>query len=272
VQQPDSTYTGTVTTQDLVSAPSTQANGQVVYSGTPTTGSAFALALSSVETVMVVVTGTWTGTLQVEIFSAQSQGWIAHSVHLIGGEIFTSSFTQNFQGSLNTAAKTMIRVRATAAMTGTANVAFTTSDNPSSIYVANSIKLIDASTTISPASLTIKPASTPSTAADTAAVVAVSPGTPIGTKTPLSGNAPGSFTATTSSSQMLAANSSRHGLVVTNLGAGTVYFGLGATAVIGSGIALLPGGVWVMDEYTFSQAAINAIGTISSALALQELQ
>lgn len=80
---------------------------------------------------------------------------------------------------------------------------------------------------------------------------------------------PATYTATGTSSQMLAANS-RKGLVVINLGTVNVSFGCGSPAVLNSGITLLPNGTWVMDQHTFSQAAINVISGGSAILSIQE--
>ncbi len=87
------------------------------------------------------------------------------------------------------------------------------------------------------------------------------------TLTPLS---PATASVTSSSSQVVAANASRKGLVIVNEGTAAVYFGLGATAVNGSGITLSPGGVWVMDTYTFVTTSINAVSPTATSLSIQE--
>lgn len=186
----------TVTAQDTASTSVSQYGGQTVYSGTPTTGSAAVFTLSSNETGMLEITGTWTGTLQSEISTDAGSTWIAHAIHIIGTSIFSPSFTANATGSLNLAAKTFYRVRATATWTGTATIKLNLSANPSSVYVANSIKLVDGSSTLSTNTLTIKAASTAALATDTAAVVAISPNNIVGSNiaqiggaTPSAGNA-----------------------------------------------------------------------------------
>ena len=83
---------------------------------------------------------------------------------------------------------------------------------------------------------------------------------------------PTSYTATGSSSLMVAANPIRKGLVVINLGASNVSFGCGTTAVLNSGITLIPNGTWVMDQQTFSQADINVISGGSCNLSIQEYE
>jgi hypothetical protein len=72
------------------------------------------------------------------------------------------------------------------------------------------------------------------------------------------------------SSEAVAANSSRKGLVCRNASESWISFGLDAPAVLGSGITLDPGGRWEMDEATFTTAAINAIATERSELEVQE--
>lgn len=94
---------------------------------------------------------------------------------------------------------------------------------------------------------------------------------PISAITALSPSSPTTFSVAVTSSTAVAFNASRKGLVLTNLSSGRMSFGLGVAAVAGSGIVLLPGGVWVMDQFTFSTASINAISTVaSSVLSVQE--
>lgn len=87
----------------------------------------------------------------------------------------------------------------------------------------------------------------------------------------LSASAPATASITTASAQVVALNASRTGLVITNTHATSwLYLGIGATAVVGSGIALAPnGGCWTMDAFTISTAAVNGIasaGTITVAV------
>jgi hypothetical protein len=90
------------------------------------------------------------------------------------------------------------------------------------------------------------------------------------TITPL---APATYGVTNSSTQALAANANRTGLVITLVG-GTipVFFAQGATAVLNSGIMLAPNGTWVMDRYTFYTGAINVICSGGATIAIQEYQ
>jgi hypothetical protein len=179
-----------VTTQDIAST-STVSGTQTFVTGTPTAGSAAVFTLASQETLMVEITGTWTGTLQSEISVDGGTTWITHAIHLIGTPLFIASFTSNAIGSLNAAAKTTFRIRSTAAMTGSATIKVIESLNPSSVYVANAIKLVDGSSATSTNTLTIKSASTAAAATDTSAVVALSPNSPL----PAGTNAIGSVLA-----------------------------------------------------------------------------
>ena len=82
--------------------------------------------------------------------------------------------------------------------------------------------------------------------------------------------APTSASVTNTSSLVIAANASREGLVVMNLGTVNVSFGCGYPAVVNSGITITPNGVWVMDAFTFTTGAINAICSSTATLAIQE--
>jgi hypothetical protein len=86
------------------------------------------------------------------------------------------------------------------------------------------------------------------------------------------GLAPTFATVGTSSAQILASNSSRKGLVLVNTSTNTISLAFGANAaVLNSGITLIGGGAFNMDQYQFSTAAINAIASsASSNIAIQE--
>jgi hypothetical protein len=93
----------------------------------------------------------------------------------------------------------------------------------------------------------------------------------VDTKTDLTPSAPTSASVGVASAQAVAANGSRKGLVLVNVSNNRISFGLGAAAVLDSGITLYPGGVWEMDEYTFDLGAVNAIASAAaSTLAIQE--
>lgn len=100
----------------------------------------------------------------------------------------------------------------------------------------------------------------------------ISSGTVVSTKTPLTGSSPTFASVTTSSTQVVASNSNRKGLVLTNTSTTeTISFGIGANpAVLRSGITLTPYGVWDADEYTYITSAINAIASNTANLSIQE--
>lgn len=84
--------------------------------------------------------------------------------------------------------------------------------------------------------------------------------------------APTSATVGVTSALAVAANTSRKGLVLTNTSNNTISLGFGANAaVLNSGITLTPNGVWVLDEFTYTTQAVNAIASgATSNLSIQE--
>lgn len=166
--------TQNITTQDLVSATATGANSQSIITGAPTAGSAASFALSGVDTVLVEASGTWTGTLQVEVSFDGGTRWYIRGVHQAGTNFNASTFTANFGGGANVGGFTNFRIRATAAMTGTAIIQVSTSQNQNSIYLANTPKLADGTTPSTTA--TVKAASTAPATTDTNLVVGIANG------------------------------------------------------------------------------------------------
>jgi hypothetical protein len=108
------------------------------------------------------------------------------------------------------------------------------------------------------------------TACNTGAVV-ISSGTVTTTKTALTPSSPTAVSVGASSASAVAANASRKGLVLTNTSNNRISLGLGAAAVLNSGITLTAFSVWVMDDYTFCTSEIFAIADVASSnLAIQE--
>ena len=95
---------------------------------------------------------------------------------------------------------------------------------------------------------------------------------PVSTKTPLVALTPTFATVETYSTQVLPSNASRKGCILINNSSSTMSFGIGSnSAVLGSGITLVPNGVWDMSEYDYVTSAINAIASGSSSnLTIQE--
>lgn len=162
-----------VTTQDVSSTTTAVANGQIFITGVPATNSTASFAISTETAIEVQVTGTWTGTLSSEISMDGGVTWLGRGVKQSSSAYISTTFTQNFQGGLGASGITNYRIRATAAMTGTAIVKIVESVNVGSVIVSNAQLLRD-STTQSVLN-TIKPASVAAIATDTALVVAISP-------------------------------------------------------------------------------------------------
>ena len=150
----------------------------------------------------------------------------------------------------------------------------TTLQHPLSGYIAVRIRL---STTIT-GSGTVKIEIRPSNTTSTQLVQVIQPtGTNLHAvidATPLTGIAPAASSVGVASTTVVTANATRKGLILTNTSNRTISLGLnGSTATLNSGITLLPGGVWVMDAFTFTTGAITAIASgAASNLAIQEMQ
>lgn len=176
VLPPDNlTAVSNITAQDVASITGTGFGGQPFIIGTPTAGSSVVYNLNSIQSVMLEMLGLWTGTLQIEVSADSGVTYVPRSIHVVGTNIYASAVTANVLGSLNASAKTNLRIRSTAAWTGTATIRAVISDNSSNMYVANAIKLLDGSSTTSTTLMSIKPASTAPVATDPAIVVGLSP-------------------------------------------------------------------------------------------------
>lgn len=86
--------------------------------------------------------------------------------------------------------------------------------------------------------------------------------------------APATATAGVGSGNIVGANANRRGLVVSNTSANRIFLAFGANnATLNRGIYLGPGGVWVMDTYTFTTQAVNAIASgAGSTVSIQEFE
>jgi len=82
---------------------------------------------------------------------------------------------------------------------------------------------------------------------------------------------PAAATVGAASAAVVSSNANRKGLVLTNLSNNRISFAVGTPALLDQGITLYPGGVWEMDEFTFTTGEIRAIASAaSSPLAIQE--
>ena len=141
--------TGNITVHDTGSTSASGANGVTFFTGTPTAGSISSFAVASMETGKLMISGSWTGTLSFELSLDGGTTWIGQGVHQTGTVYTVASTTANFVGGLNLSGATNFRVRATAAMTGTAVIRSIFSLNPNSFYLANSPSIVDGTGTTS---------------------------------------------------------------------------------------------------------------------------
>ena len=98
--------------------------------------------------------------------------------------------------------------------------------------------------------------------------MAYSPGTNIST-----GKAPTSYNASGSSTEMLAADTDRTGLWITNISNQTVYVAFGSNAaVVGTGVRIIKNETIQMGSDMLCQEAVNVItaGGSSKTLSIQE--
>lgn len=90
-------------------------------------------------------------------------------------------------------------------------------------------------------------------------------------KVPLTASAATAVSIATSTTTVVASNANRKGLTLVNLSNAKISLGLGASAVINTGVTLYPGGSWEMDNFNFTTGAVNGIASAaSSVLAVQE--
>lgn len=127
--------TQNITVVDSASSTATGANAQSIIIGTPTAGSVASFTLSGYATIRIEVSGIWTGTLAAEQSIDGGTTWVSLGVHQ--ASYTTSTFIAGFVGGASVAGATNFRMRATAAVTGTAIVRVTESVNPQSVYIAN---------------------------------------------------------------------------------------------------------------------------------------
>lgn len=129
--------TQSITVVDSGSTTTAQQSNQNAITGTPTTGSAASFPVTGITTANVLITGTWTGTLAVEVSFDNGTTWFSRGLRLDGTNTSSGSITSNASGGINVGAVTNVRVRATAAVTGTAVVRISGSVNPGIEYIAN---------------------------------------------------------------------------------------------------------------------------------------
>lgn len=115
----------TITIQDTGSTATTaQQSGQTLITGTPTAGSNDSAAITGSGGFSVTISGTWTGTLAFEESSDGGVTWAAADVFVQGVNVPVQSATKNCIVKGVASGSSQVRVRATAAVTGTATTAF----------------------------------------------------------------------------------------------------------------------------------------------------
>lgn len=188
-------------------------------------------------TVSVSISGTFVATMVAEGQLADNS-WIGIPFYIVGP---TTPYAQTFiatgagVGLLTGGGYINMRLRATSFTSGTVNIAFDASLAQQTAFSAQlGIWQVNTKTPITPAS---------------PAVVSVGVATTV----------------------VVAANTNRKGLVLTNTSVNKISLAFGVSAVSNSGIVLYPGGTYEMDEYMFTTSAVNAIATVAaSALSVQE--
>lgn len=145
----------------------------------------------------------------------------------------------------------------------------TAQTNPLSLTTAGALRT-DASATTQPVSGTV--------AATQSGTWTVQPGNTANTtawlvseRVALTAASPTAASVGITSAQAVASNANRKSLVLINTSTARISIAFGSAAVLNSGITLYPGGVFVMDVFTFDTAAVNAIASVgTSNLAIQE--
>ena len=226
-----------ITAQDIVSTSVSGANNQSIVTGTPTAGSVASVAVSGDSSFSIQISGTWTGTLAFERSLDAGTTYTPIGAFSAGTSFITATVTQNGAFHGNAASATNIRVRSTAAWTGTASVKLLAGAGGSTITVGNPLRLFDK---VSGVEHTIKAASTASVAADTSVVVALSPNSPITLGTPTAFTL--SSAATTNATSIKASAGTVFQIAASNVGAAAAYlkvFNLAVAPAVGTSVPLL---------------------------------
>lgn len=114
--------TQNITAVDAVTASTSNQNAQTFYTGTPTAGSAASFTLSGQQSVRLLVTGTWSATLQAEYSVDGGTTWHVLLMHQNSIYNLSTGITSNFTANAQTTGMTSVRIRCTAYTSGTAVV------------------------------------------------------------------------------------------------------------------------------------------------------
>lgn len=133
---------GTITTVDIGSTTTTGLqDGAVLITGTPTAGSFFGWPINGVSGMYTLVTGTWTGSLQFEKSLDGGVTYTPFGQHIDGTSSQETVITLNCSARSSPAGATNIRLRAIAAITGTANIQINLASADTVTTVTNQITL-----------------------------------------------------------------------------------------------------------------------------------
>lgn len=131
--------TQNITALDSASIQVLGANSQPFYLGTPTANSAAVFALASVQSVTILCSGSFTGTLVIEVAEDGGTIWQRPYVHQPGTANNTNAFTNVFQAMVNTTGMTHVRVRSTSSFVGTGTIRVTESLNSNVLNIIGPI-------------------------------------------------------------------------------------------------------------------------------------
>lgn len=233
---------GTIAIQDTGSTTTTTGqNSATLITGTPTPLSFYTTAINGIGSIRIQITGTWTGTLQFEKSIDSGVTWT-----LGGAQVMSTTFIQaavTAGGIFLTDAEgcTNFRVRATAAVTGTATVQITETQNLGAMKILNALRLTD---NVTGSQATVRAGSSLAAATDTGLVVAVrdaitSTSTPASAATATLANVAGSASSVT----LIALNTARLGASIVNDSTSILYIKYGSTASATSYNYILAGSV-----------------------------
>jgi hypothetical protein len=173
--------TGTVTAQDAASTtatsnpiPSRTEYVQTRFTGTPTANSAVRLDVTGESSFSFDVSGTFTGTLQIER-TVDGVTWTAVAAFIAGSAYTTTQVTAPSAGHGNTSAAVAMRMRAISAWTGTATVTIRAGEGTGTITVGSPMRIyepLSPTATVGTANSNIFNARTAVTTATTSVLVA----------------------------------------------------------------------------------------------------
>lgn len=132
----------TITAQDIASTTTSNLqDGAILVTGAATANSTFALATNGFSGFYALVTGTWTGTLQIEKSLDGGTTWTPFSMHVDGTASQEIAITLNCSLRGTAAGATHIRFRSTTTMTGTATIQMNFASADTVVTVSNQVTI-----------------------------------------------------------------------------------------------------------------------------------